>query len=300
MSLLGHALASLIGVSLGFFGGGGSILTVPLLVYVFGLDPKVAIASSLPIVGLASLAGAARHWRAGNVRPREGLCFGAAGMAGAYAGGRASVLLDGGMLLLLFAAMMFLTATSMWRGRKAPAPPVSGGLRSPWRLSLQGFSVGLFTGLVGAGGGFLIVPALVLWAGLPMAAAVGTSLFIIVLQTSAGFVGYLSHVEVAYRLIASVSAIAIAGSWVGARLANRVDPAALRRAFAAFVMLMACAILAREGSLLAKTLAPALPSNLPQLLLALGMLGLGIFAGRTSKRAAMAIDEATYRDGAGI
>ncbi len=300
MNLPGYALASLIGVSLGFFGGGGSILTVPLLVYVFGLDPKVAIASSLPIVGIASLAGAARHWRSGNVRPREGLYFGAAGMCGAYAGGRASALLDGGLLLLLFAAMMILTATAMWRGRKVPSSGAAGGARSPWRLVLQGLSVGIFTGLVGAGGGFLIVPALVLWADLPMAAAVGTSLFVIVLQTSAGFAGYLSHVEVAYSLIASISAIAIVGSWAGARLANRVDPASLRRAFAAFVMVMACAILYREGSLLVKTLAPALPSNIPQLLLALGMLGLGIFAGRTSKRAVSEIDEVAYIDGGGI
>src|SRR3990172_3189507 len=107
MSAVGLALSVLVGVSLGFFGGGGSILTVPLLVYVFGLEPKQAIASSLLVVGAASVSGALQHWRAGNVALRTGLSFGAAGMVGAYLGGRASAWVDGTLLLLLFAAMMF-------------------------------------------------------------------------------------------------------------------------------------------------------------------------------------------------
>lgn len=211
MSPLGLALSVLIGVSLGFFGGGGSILTVPVLVYVFGLDPKQAIASSLLVVAAASLAGALRHWRAGNVELRTGLLFGVAGMAGAYCGGRAGAYVDGTLLLLLFAAMMLLTSLAMWRGRRAAVAAASAE-RSLWRLLSQGLAVGLFTGLVGAGGGFLIVPALALWAGLPMAAAIGTSLFVIVLNTLAGFFGYVNHVRVDYALVAAVAAAAILGS----------------------------------------------------------------------------------------
>jgi uncharacterized membrane protein YfcA len=300
LSALGLALAVLIGISLGFFGGGGSILTVPLLVYVFGLEPKEAIASSLLIVGIASASGALQHWRAGNVRPKEGLLFGVAGMAGAYLGGRASAFLDGGLLLLLFAAMMLLTAAAMWRGRKDPAEDRVEDMRSSWKLVLQGFAVGSFTGLVGAGGGFLIVPVLALWAGLPMTAAVGTSLLIIVLNSLSGFLGYRSHVQVEYGLIAAVSAVAVAGSFLGSRLATRIEPASLRRSFASFVMVMACFILVREGALVATTIAPALPSTWPQVVFAVAMLGLGVLAGWSSRRAESKHAELVYTQGAGI
>jgi uncharacterized membrane protein YfcA len=297
---LGIALSALIGVSLGFFGGGGSILTVPLLVYVFGLGPKQAIASSLLIVGVASVSGAIQHWRKGNVRPREGLIFGAAGMLGAYAGGRGGALLDGGLLLLLFAAMMLLTSAAMWRGRASPEDDRGSDRYSPAKLVLQGLAVGGFTGLVGAGGGFLIVPALALWAGLPISAAVGTSLLVIVLKSAAGFVGYSSHVQVDYVLVSWVSAAAIAGSFAGSRLAQRVDPASLRRAFASFVMAMACFVLVREAGLLASTVTPALPGTAPQLAFALVMLVLGVLAGRASKRATQTHAELSLTEGAGI
>ncbi|MGH0032926.1 MAG: sulfite exporter TauE/SafE family protein [Myxococcota bacterium] len=300
MSLLGPILAIAIGVALGFFGGGGSILTVPLLVYVFGLEPKAAIASSLLIVGVASLSGCTQHWRAGNVRPREGLLFGAFGMLGAYAGGRASAWLDGGLLLLLFAAMMLLTATAMWRGRGARADLEGGAAVSPVRLALQGLAVGSFTGLVGAGGGFLIVPALAVWAGLPVTAAIGTSLLIVAGNSAAGFLGYAAHVRVDYALVAGVAVAAVAGSFLGSRLASRVEPASLRRAFAGFVMAMGCLILVREGALLAATLAPALPHTWAQLAFAAVMLGIGVLAGRASRRAAEHTPDFSYSDGGGI
>jgi uncharacterized membrane protein YfcA len=189
---------------------------------------------------------------------------------------------------------------AMWRGRKPSTGQGREDTHSALKLVLQGATVGTFTGLVGAGGGFLIVPALALWAGLPMTAAVGTSLLIIVLNTGAGFLGYSSHVQVDYGLVAAVAAAAIAGSFAGSRLAVRVDPASLRRAFAAFVMAMACFILIREGTLLVTTVSPALPTTLPQLAFALLMLGLGIIAGRNSKRAARAVTEQAYIEGAGI
>jgi len=221
-------------------------------------------------------------------------------MVGAYLGGRASALLDGGLLLLLFASMMLLTSTAMWRGRRAPAEKRVEDMHSPRKLALQGLAVGAFTGLVGAGGGFLIVPALVLWAGLPMPAAVGTSLLIIVLKSASGFLGYLSHVEVDYGLVAAVSTAAVAGSFLGSRLTALVAPDSLRRAFAGFVMAMACFILVREGTLLATTVGPALPTSWPQVAFALAMLALGILAGRSSRRAAQTSSEHVYSEGAGI
>lgn len=300
MSSLGLALAVVVGVALGFFGGGGSILTVPLLVYVFGLDPKEAIASSLLIVGAASVSGALQHWRRGNLDVRTGLVFGAAGMVGAYGGGRAAALFDGKLLLLLFAAMMVLTAIAMWRGRTEPAardvPRHPAGL-----LLAQGLAVGFFTGLVGAGGGFLIVPALALWAGLPMATAIGTSLGIIVMKSLAGYSGYVSHVSVDYGLVAAVAAIAIAGSFLGSWLAHRTDPAALRRGFSGFIGVMAAVILVREAELWIGTAREALPGSAPQLLFALVALAVGVAAGRASQRAGGApLRERTFEEGAGI
>ncbi len=299
LTAVGLLLAVLIGVALGFFGGGGSILTVPLLVYVFALDPKQAIASSLLVVALASLSGAVQHWRAGNVRVHTGLVFGVAGMVGAHLGGRAGALVDGRILLLLFAATMMLTASAMWRGRRPSASPTTPAQGSPGRLVLQGFAVGSFTGLVGAGGGFLIVPALVLWAGLSVPAAVGTSLFVIVLQTLAGFSGYAARIAVDYGLVAAIAVAAIAGSWVGVRLARVVEPASLRRMFAGFVMAMGVLIFVREGTLVVETGRAALPGTLPQLAFALAMLGIGVLAGRASRGGGGYVSEA-FEGGEGI
>ncbi len=288
MNALGLALASLVGLSLGFFGGGGSILTVPLLVYVFGLEAKTAIASSLLIVALASLGGAVSHLRAGNVRLRTAAIFGSAGIVGAYAGGRLSVLIDGQVLLLLFASMMVLTALAMWRGRRGPEAesteaPVTAA-RDILRLIAQGGVVGSFTGLVGAGGGFLIVPALSLFGGLPLRAAVGTSLVVIVMNSLAGFSGYAAHVSIDPALVGGVATSAVIGSLFGARLARFVSPAALRRGFAAFVLAMGSAILLREGAAVVDAGAAALPQTAPQLLFVLLALGAGVFTGRSSRR----------------
>lgn len=299
MLVLGLLLSVVVGVTLGFFGGGGSILMVPLLVYVIGLAPKSAIASSLVVVGAASASGAAHHWRAGHVQLRTALWFGSAGMAGAYLGGRAAAHVDGTLLLLLFAAMMAGTALAMWRGRRAPAA----GAARPSRVRLlgQGLAVGTFTGLIGAGGGFLIVPALVLWGGLPMPTAVGTSLVIIVLNATAGFTGYLAHVRVDPTLVAGVTVAAIAGSLVGARLAHRVDPASLRRGFALLVLAMAGVIGVREADAWVDTARTALPHSVPQLVFVVAVLALGIGAGRVSRRGGGdPLAEGVFEEGAGI
>jgi len=300
MAALGIALSVLIGVALGFFGGGGSILTVPLLVYVFALDPKEAIASSLLVVAAASASGAIQHGRLGNVELRTALTFGAAGMAGAHLGGRAGAYLDGTLLLLLFAAMMIITAMAMWRGRRVPKAAVL-GKRSLGPLLAQGFGVGLFTGLVGAGGGFLIVPALALWAGLPLPAAVGTSLVVIVLNTLAGFSGYAGHVRLNYALVAAVAASAIAGSFIGTYLARRINPTSLRRAFAGFVLAMATLILVREVDAWLATARAALPASAPQLVFALVVLAIGIATGRVYRKAATdPVADSAFEQGAGI
>jgi uncharacterized membrane protein YfcA len=297
---LGLALSVLIGISLGFFGGGGSILTVPLLVYVFGLGAKEAIASSLLVVAAASISGAFQHWRAGNVQLQTGLLFGGAGMAGAYLGARAAAWVDGSILLLLFAAMMGLTAAAMWRGRRPTKAPVVHE-RATGRLLAQGFAVGTFTGLVGAGGGFLIVPALALWAGLPMPAAVGTSLLVIVLNTLTGFSGYVGHVQVDYAVISAITAAAIVGSFIGSRLAHRIDPASLRRAFAGFVGVVAAFIFVREVDVWISTAEAALPSSGPQIAFALLVLAIGLAAGRVTRRVATdPLAERTFTHGAGI
>lgn len=233
MLLLAAALSSLIGISLGMLGGGGSILTVPILVYALDVDPKAAIATSLVVVGVTSAVGAAQHHRKGNVDLRVGLPFGAAGMVGAAAGGTFTRFLSGEVLLVAFAGLMIAAAAAMLRGRREathrPPPPA-------WRIALDGLGLGVVTGLVGAGGGFLLVPALTERAGLPMRRAVGTSLLVIAMNTSAGLVAHLGHTALDLRLTAVVTVAAVAGSFVGARLAQGLPERALRRGFAVFVL----------------------------------------------------------------
>jgi len=296
---LGLALSVLVGVSLGFFGGGGSILTVPLFVYVFGLDAKEAIASSLLVVGAASISVAFLHWRAGNVRVRTGLFFGTAGMAGSYVGGRAAAYFDGALLLVMFGVMMAFTSVAMWRGRRMPVRATAP--HSPLRLLAQGASVGSLTGLVGAGGGFLIVPALALWAGLTVPVAVGTSLFVIVLNTLAGFAGYASHVAVHGELIGAVSLAAVTGTVLGARLSRRVSPLALRKGFAGFVLVMAALVFVREADTWLRIARESLPESSAQMGFSLVLLAVGLFAGRASRRAGRdPLAEAMMENGAGI
>jgi uncharacterized membrane protein YfcA len=246
MIALTVGLALLVGVSLGLLGGGGSILTVPLLAYVAGMDAKQAIATSLLVVGTTSAVAAVSHARAGRVQWRTGLIFGAAGMAGAYGGGLLAQYIPGTVLLIGFAVMMIATAVAMLRGRKeiAPADPHH---RIPVpKVIIEGLVVGLVTGLVGAGGGFLVVPALALLGGLPMPVAVGTSLVVIAMKSFAGFAGYLNSVSIDWRLAGMVTAAAVIGALLGARLTALVNPDSLRKAFGWFVLLMSSIILAEE------------------------------------------------------
>lgn len=243
---LAVGLAVFVGVALGLLGGGGSILTVPLLAYVAGMDAKEAIATSLLVVGVTSVIGAISHARAGHVQWRTGLIFGSAGMAGAYAGGLLARYIPGTVLLIGFAVMMVATAVAMLRGRKI----VDAGLgdrRLPIpKILAEGLVVGLVTGLVGAGGGFLVVPALALLGGLPMPVAVGTSLVVIAMKSFAGLGGYLSSVQIDWTVALAVTAAAVVGSLIGARLTAMVNPEALRKAFGWFVLAMSSVILGQE------------------------------------------------------
>ncbi|UVE93856.1 sulfite exporter TauE/SafE family protein [Dietzia sp. B32] len=240
------ALAVLVGLSLGLLGGGGSILVVPLLTYIGGLDPKEAIATSLFVVGATSLVSLLGHARKGNVQWRTGLIFGAAGMVGAFLGGLAGGYIPGTILMVAFAIMMIATAGAMIRGRKARDGESNTHHHPLWRILLDGLVVGAATGLVGAGGGFLVVPALVLLAGLPMTAAVGTSLLVIAMKSFAGLGGYLTSVSLDWPLVAAVTAAAIAGSFVGVRLTSVVPEKALRKGFGFFVLLMGAFVLSQE------------------------------------------------------
>lgn len=245
MLALATALSVFIGIALGLLGGGGSILTVPLLVYVAGEDAKAAIASSLFVVGVTSLVGLISHARAGRVRWRTGLFFGAAGMVGAFAGGKVGTLLPGALLLVAFAIMMAVTAVAMIRGRKTIAD-VRHGEVPIVRVLIDGVVVGFVTGIVGAGGGFLVVPALALLGGLPMPVAVGTSLLVIAMKSFAGFAGYLTSVSIDWQVTLFVTAGAIVGAFVGSAVAGRVHPDRLRKGFGWFVLAMAAFILAQE------------------------------------------------------
>ncbi|MGX1365075.1 putative membrane protein YfcA [Streptomyces canus] len=248
------AASLLIGVSLGILGGGGSILTVPILVYLAGMETKQAIATSLFVVGVTSAAGVVSHARAGRVRWRTGLLFGLAGMTGAYAGGRLAEFIPGSVLLIGFALMMIATAVAMIHGRRQAPKKVHHELPVPHVL-LEGIAVGLVTGLVGAGGGFLVVPALALLGGLPMTVAVGTSLLVISMKSFAGLAGYLASVHIDWGFAALVTASAVVGSLLGGLLAGRIPQDALRKSFGWFVAVMGIFVLGQQtGSDLRHTL----------------------------------------------
>ncbi|OLT96853.1 sulfite exporter TauE/SafE family protein [Mycobacterium syngnathidarum] len=244
MIALAVALAVLVGVSLGLLGGGGSILTVPLLAYVAGMEAKQAIATSLVVVGVTSAVSTLSHARAGHVQWRSGLLFGAAGMVGAYLGGLLSYVVAGSVLLIAFTVVMTATGIAMIKGRNACTPtartmPIA-------KVLLMGLGVGVVTGAVGAGGGFLVVPALALLGGLPMPVAVGTSLLVITMNSAAGLAGHLSTVPIDWTIAGAVTAAAVLGSLLGTRLAAHVDPDAVRRGFGWFVLVMASVILGQE------------------------------------------------------
>ncbi len=262
---LGFALAALIGLSLGVLGGGGSILTVPIFVYVMEYEPKLAIAMSLPVVGATSLVGAVGHWRAGNFNLKVALLFGVLAMAGAFAGARLSALVSGIAQLVMLAIVMLVSSVLMMRRKSAPetdAATTGEERRAPLALVAgAGIGVGILTGLVGIGGGFLFVPALHLLARVPMKTAVGTSLLVIAMNTAAGLAGYHGQVSIPWVIVGAFVAAAAIGIVVGTRIVAHVSQSGLRRAFAGFLVLMAAFILVQNRAVFLHPGQALRPSN---------------------------------------
>lgn len=254
--VVGYFLAGIIGLSLGLVGGGGSILAVPVLVYLMGITPKTAIAMSLVIVGMVSLFGAIPHWRLGNVCLQTALLFAPAAMLGTYLGARLAALpaIDDTIQMGLFAATMLLAAVLMIRKSDRSSPvaiasedqdsdPTSQH-RNLWLwIAIEGFGVGVLTGLVGVGGGFAIVPALVLLGNIPMQQAVGTSLPIVALKSVTGFLGYLGQVELDWQLMVSFTIAASGGTLLGVYLVPSLKAQHLQKGFGCFLVLLAGFIL---------------------------------------------------------
>ena len=240
--MLGYLFAALIGLALGTLGGGGSILTVPVLVYVLGFDPKLAIAMSLPVVGAAALVGVISHWRAGNVQLQTAAIFGSVAMLGSYTGARASIWFSARAQLLILGTVMVAAAISMLRNsaqdeRQASTPPHSA------LLLAVGLGVGVLTGLIGIGGGFLIVPALVILGRVPMKAAVGTSLLVIALNSTSGFLGHYGREVVPWGFVVRFTSVAMLGILAGTALVHHIPTRALKRAFAFLLVVIGALIL---------------------------------------------------------
>jgi uncharacterized protein len=259
MEIIGYIASALIGLSLGLIGGGGSILTVPVLVYLLQVEPVMATAYSLFIVGATSLVGTFPKYREGTVNLKTGILFGLPSIVAVFATRKwivpaipnelftlgSLVVTKAVLLMTLFAVLMVFASVSMIRDKKVlsdakPAQP-------KYLLILaEGLVVGVLTGLVGAGGGFLIIPALVLFTGLPMKEAVGTSLLIIAAKSLIGFTGEAEIAAMNWTLLGSVTLIAIAGIFAGNALSRKIDGARLKTGFGWFVLVMGVYILIKE------------------------------------------------------
>ena len=238
-----------IGVSLGLLGSGGSILTVPVLVYLLGQDEKVAIAGSLFIVGSIALIGSLQYLRARLIDWRSVIVFGLPGMFGTYLGAWIAAFVSGLVQLTLFAVVMLVAAIMMLR--PVDLERATGTPRAVWKIAVDGLVVGVITGLVGVGGGFLIVPALVLLGGLSMHRAVATSLLIIALKSFSGFFKYIDvlagqSLSLDWNILGVVTGLGVVGSLLGGQIAGRVPQDSLKRGFAYFLIVMGLYILARS------------------------------------------------------
>lgn len=251
MEIAGYAAAILIGISLGLIGGGGSILTVPILVYFFGIDPVIATTYSLIVVGFTSAAGVFSHYRQGNVDLRTALFFGIPSLISVFIMRKWVLpamphhlmhmgtfeLTKPTLLMLVFALLMVFASLVMIR--KKSEATIHNNRINYTKLVLQSMIVGTITGFVGVGGGFLIIPSLVLFAGLPMKKAVGTSLMIMAISSSLGVLGDSARqAEINYSFLAIFSGFAIAGIIAGSYLTRYINDTKLKPAFGWFVMAM--------------------------------------------------------------
>jgi len=261
MEILGYIASLVIGISLGLIGGGGSILTVPVLVYLFKVEPVMATAYSLFIVGLSSLVGAFPKYRQGQVNLRMVLIFGIPSIAAVFATRMFIVpeipkevftigdfvVTKSILMMILFAILMVCASISMIRDKKKKIGSQHGKQKINYSMIiLEGAVVGVLTGLVGAGGGFLIIPALVLLSNLPMKQAVGTSLLIIAAKSLIGFTGDLSNYTMDWKLLLSVAALAIVGIFIGDAISRKTDGNKLKKGFGWFVLVMGIYIIIKE------------------------------------------------------
>ncbi len=261
MEILGYIASVCIGIILGLLGGGGSILCIPILVYLFHVNVVEAAAYSLFVVGTTSLLGAIPKYREHLVSLRTAALFGVPSIIGTFITRKWIVhalpeiifqtnhfiLSKRELLLGLFAVLMILASLSMIRGRRSNGDEER---MHTALLVIQGLLIGVLTGLVGAGGGFLIIPALVLLTGLQFKVAVGTSLFIIASNSYAGFLGDLFNMSMRWELLLPVTALAVAGIFIGNYLSRYFDSATLRKAFGWFTLTMGCFILLKESGVL--------------------------------------------------
>lgn len=260
LEIIGYAAASLIGISLGLIGGGGSILTVPVLAYLIGLDAVSATAYSLFVVGLSSLVGSVNYMKKELVSFKTALIFGIPSLTAVFLTRKFLVpalpeelFTLGGFvftknigIMVLFAILMIAASVSMIRGRKeVEGQEAEQNFNYPLIL-LEGAIVGVLTGLVGAGGGFLIIPALVVLSKLPMKMAVGTSLLIIAVKSLVGFLGDVSNMEIDWIFLLVFSGISIIGIFIGGYLSNYISGSKLKPAFGWFVLVMGVYILGKE------------------------------------------------------
>ena len=252
MSLIGGALALLVGLVLGLLGGGGSVLTVPILIYVLHVPVKPAIAMSLCVGGIVAFIGFLSHLRQRTVRARVALIFGVFAVVAAFAGARLARHIPEVVQLVIFAIVGLVGSVLMLRGGFKRSAVQEGPFefkfapRAVTLLALQGLVVGFLTGIIGVGGGFLIVPALVLVAGLPMRIAIGTSLLVITMNALAGFAGYLGHIEIDWNLVAWFTSIAAVGSIVGSAISKQVPQQKLRQVFGYLLIAVSLYVLYRR------------------------------------------------------
>lgn len=261
MEIVGYIASALIGISLGLIGGGGSILTVPVLVYLLGVNAVEATAYSLFIVGSTALVGAYPKYKQGLLNIKTAIIFGIPSIVAVYLTRKflvpaipTELFTLGGLMItksilmmLLFAILMVFASVSMIKDQKVVSAKDDAEQKFNYPMILaEGAIVGMLTGLVGAGGGFLIIPALVLFTGLPMKEAVGTSLLIIAVKSLIGFTGDLGHFEMNWSLLLIVSSIAIAGIFLGNYLSLKIDGAKLKKGFGWFVLVMGIYIIIKE------------------------------------------------------
>jgi uncharacterized membrane protein YfcA len=260
MEIAGYIAAALIGISLGLIGGGGSILTMPVLVYLFRISPSLATSYSLFVVGSTSLVGAFNNYKKGLVSIKTALLFGLSSIATVFLTRKFLIpslpkefvigsitITESFLIMCLFAVLMVFASVSMIKSKeKEKRDAISENKINFYKLFLYGVAIGIVTGLLGAGGGFLLIPTLVLLGHIPMKEAIGTSLLIIALNSLVGFTGDIGHFQFDWLFLFTITTIAVAGIFAGGYLGKKISGEKLKKAFGWFVLAMGIYIIIKE------------------------------------------------------